>query len=153
MSVVLLSANRGPLKVKALLPIRTRQPARALQNTSRLRPLLITQPGWAYTSVTDYPYARRQPLSHHACSSLISSHAYGLCIAGRNSSPTAFTLSSPAVAAAIGQIRGCFLLKELRPWQLTICYIFLASFASVFGATISRLYSMQSSLLFGTQAN
>jgi hypothetical protein len=105
---VLLSANRGPLKVKGLLPIRTRQPARALQNTSRLRPLLITQPGWAYTSVTDYPYARRQPLSH-ACSSLISSHAYGLCIAGRNSSTTAFTLSSPAVAAAIGQIRRCFL--------------------------------------------
>lgn len=53
---------------------------------------------------------------------------------------TALTLSSVAVAASIGQIRGCFLPGKLRPWQLTICCIFFASSASIFGAMISRFH-------------
>lgn len=53
---------------------------------------------------------------------------------------TALTLFTVVVAAAIGQIRGYFLPGELRLWQLTICCIFLASSASVFGAIISRFH-------------
>jgi hypothetical protein len=59
---------------------------------------------------------------------------------------TALTLSLVAVAAAIGQIRGCFLPGELRPWQLTICCIFLASSASVFGAMVSRFHGTRNLL-------
>jgi hypothetical protein len=59
---------------------------------------------------------------------------------------TALALSSVAVAAAIGQIRGCFLPGELRPWQLTICCIFLASSASVFGAMVSRFHGTRNLL-------
>ena len=58
----------------------------------------------------------------------------------------ALTLSSVAVAAAIGQIGGCFLPGELRPWQLTICCIFLASSASVFGAMVSRFHGIRNLL-------
>jgi hypothetical protein len=58
----------------------------------------------------------------------------------------ALALSLVAVAAAIGQIRGCFLPSELRPWQLTICCIFLASSASVFGAMISRFHGTRNLL-------
>lgn len=58
----------------------------------------------------------------------------------------ALTLSLVAVAAAVGQIRGCFLLDEFRPWQLTICCIFLASSASVFGAIISRFHGIRNLL-------
>ena len=59
---------------------------------------------------------------------------------------TALTLSLIAVVAVIGQIRRCFLPSELRPWQLTICCIFLASSTSVFGAMISRFHGTRNLL-------
>ncbi|KAI0424620.1 hypothetical protein F5Y09DRAFT_323901 [Xylaria sp. FL1042] len=52
----------------------------------------------------------------------------------------ALALSSIAVAAAIGQICGCFIPKVLRPWQLAICCIFFASSASLFGVVVSRFH-------------
>jgi len=51
-------------------------------------------------------------------------------------------------AAGIIQICGCFLPGELRPWQLTICCIFFASSASIFGAMISRFHGTRNLLLW-----
>jgi len=55
-------------------------------------------------------------------------------------SGAALALSSIAVAAAIGQICGCFLPSVLRRWQLAICCIFFASSASLFGVVFSRFH-------------
>jgi hypothetical protein len=106
----------GALKVKGLLPIRIRQPARALQTVRGcVRSYgVITQPGWASTSVTDYAYASRQPLSHHAC----SSRAYGSCKKHHllcNSFHPLFT--------SCGSCNRPDSLM-LYPWQITICCIY-----------------------------
>jgi hypothetical protein len=57
----------------------------------------------------------------------------------RNTIPfgTALALSLVAIVAAICHICGCILSGKLRLGQLTISYIFLVSFASVFGVVFS----------------
>ncbi|KAH8751168.1 hypothetical protein BGZ57DRAFT_913868, partial [Hyaloscypha finlandica] len=74
---------------------------------------------------------------------------------GRDTIPfgAALALSLVAIAAIVGQIRGYFLTSELRPSQLAICYIFLISSTSVFGAIISRFHGIYNPLPFGTRAN
>jgi hypothetical protein len=100
-----------------LLDRKIKRPVYALQTVCcYIRPILIMQPDWASTSVTDHMFVGNRSYIIHTQASSQAIYMAPVSPAG-NTIPfaTALTLSSVAVVAAIGQIRGCFLSGKLRP--------------------------------------